>query len=193
MRLSVVAEQTKDYVTEAIRDFLKTFSSPDFEKADVRHLIAGQSNDLGLPDDEHDFCVFYPISSVRRGTTIEDLESDGETMALHEYVVLTIQIDVYSLNRYRAQQRAQTYELISRSTVGCSFFKRYGLDLQFADDAQNLSGIDESDKWLYRWSLSFRLGLKKKVVLPVGSFDSVSTRADDIQNVDVKFPPKGKA
>ena len=88
MRLSVVAEQTKDYVTEAIRDFLKTFSSPDFEKADVRHLIAGQSNALGLPDDERDFCVFYPISSVRRGTTIEDLESDGETMALHEYVVL---------------------------------------------------------------------------------------------------------
>lgn len=182
---NVVQEQ----ITEAFRSFLRKFAVPKYFNDDSAHIINGFANDLGLPTDGNDFTVFSPVSMTRRGSTIETLNPLTETLDLHEYIDLVVQVDCYSSSRFDARDRAQAYELVGRSSYGVDHFKQYGLDLQYVEGLQNLTAVMDSDRYVPRWSLTFTLGFKRTLRLTQDGFKFVKV---NIANVDVKFPPKEK-
>lgn len=186
----LVSDVTTDRLTVAVREYLKNFATPEYPNSDARHIVNGFLNDVSLPSDGNEIAVFTPRAMHRHGTTLEGNVSDDGTIRLGEYVEVEVQVDCYSASRYYAQQRAQTYEMVGRSSYGVAHFKKYGLDLLYVDDAQNLTSIMDSDQYVSRWMVTLHIGLKKAVVLQQDGFSAVSISADDIQNVDVKFPPK---
>ena len=58
---------TVDQITKAMRAYLGTYALPKLPKADNQHLLNGFLNDVGLPSDGNDFCVFTPITTERNG------------------------------------------------------------------------------------------------------------------------------
>ena len=178
---------TVDQITKAMRAYLGIYALPKLPKADNQHLLNGFLNDVGLPSDGNDFCVFTSSTTERNGTTIESFDPGGEAVKLNVYFTIAVQVDCYSTNRVTAQQRAQAYEAFARSSYGVQLFKSFGLDLQYADSLQNLTAVMDAGQYVSRWSLTLHFGLKKVLQVQEPSFDSVSV---DIANVDVKFPPK---
>ena len=172
---------------QAVEDFLQVYAVPAL-KDDGRHVIPGYVNDQTLPPDDGDFCVFTPISAVRRGTNIEEWRksADGDKVDYLEYFESVWQVDCYSTSPVRAMRCATSFETVVRSPVGVEFFKPKGIDCQFADSPSNLSGLLDSGKYVSRWMLTMHLGFWKRVSVDFPYFDTLTV---NVKNVDASFPP----
>lgn len=176
--------QSPDFIN-ALVDFIQTFSTPALK--DSAHVLNAFERDITPPSDGNDFCVIQPISRARRGTTVQDWDKEGDdVIRLKEYVDVVYQIDCYSTNIFDAASRAQTFETVARSYAGVDFFKKYGIDCQYADSLQNLSSFVDEGQYTTRWRVLLHLGYWRVVTLDQ---DFIYGADVDVHNVDVRFPP----
>lgn len=173
-------------IYKAVKDFeLLLFS--DLEDAQI---FAGNQNNLSLPP-TREYIINTIINHRNIGTPVQSMEWNEETQAssliLAQPVELMMQIDAYSNSPEKARLRAETVTVVGRSVPGVDFFARYGLSTLFADDAKNLTGVGDENQFVQRWMTTLHLIYTHRVQLDVDSFSAVKV---DVQNVDVKFPPK---
>lgn len=184
--MTAVVDITQAQLFAGVERFLIQYATPPIED-DGLHVIPGNANDQSLPADGGDFCVFTPIFFGRKGTNVEDWETEPiDALRYSEFVETVWQVDCFSRSMVRAQQLAQTYELIARSEAGVNFFKPLYIDCLFAENVRNLSLIVDSKKYVARWSLELHLGCWKQVQV---QFDYFTSATVNVVNVDVKFPP----
>ena len=182
----IAEDVTEMTFAKAMYAFLTEFSTPEL---DLEHIMNGFENDVTLPPDGNDFAVFRPLSVRRRGTNSETYEKDPDgrdIMTVGSYQEMLIQVDFYSKNWRDAQRRAQTIECVARSSYGPAFFNQFGLDCLYADEAQNLTAVMDSRKFVSRWSLILHVGHWKRVEIPQDFF---TTAAPLVTEVGVKFKP----
>ena len=125
---------------------------------------------------------------MRHGTTSEDYDPDGETLALHELNEVVVKVDCYadSTNStqddaiLRAQIRANNLNTLFRSSVAPDFFKRYGISALYADDAQNTTLVSDSQQYLHRWTVNLHLCFKSSVVVPQPGFTKMGVKMNSI-------------
>lgn len=181
-----VVDVSQAQLFSAVEGFLLNFSTPPITN-DGNHIIPGFTNDQSLPNDGGDFCIYTPISMVRRGTDVEEWFKDTtDAINYNEYVESIWQIDCYSKSPAYAQQRVQTYETIMRSPAGVAYFSPLYVDCLFADSPRNLSMILDSKKYRSRWSIELHLGFWKQVQIQFDYFTSITPELID---VDAKFKP----
>lgn len=194
----------------ALYEFLTTYITPAIEPTQI---LAGDQQNMVLPENE-DYVIYTVLGLTRHGTTSEDYDPDGETLALHELNEVVVKVDCYadSTNStqddaiLRAQIRANNLNTLFRSSVAPDFFKRYGISALYADDAQNTTLVSDSNQYLHRWTVSLHLCFKSSVVVPQPGFtkmgikmNSIITAAEaeadpiasgklQVADVDVKIP-----
>lgn len=194
----------------ALYEFLTTYITPAI---DSTQILAGDQQNMVLPENE-DYVIYTVSGLTRRGTTSEDYDPDGETLALHELNEVVVKVDCYadSTNStqddaiLRAQIRANNLNTLFRSSVAPDFFKHYGISALYADDAQNTTLVSDSNQYLHRWTVSLHLCFKSSVVVPQPGFtkmgikmNSIITAAEaeadpiaagklQVADVDVKIP-----
>ena len=194
----------------ALYAFLCTYITPAIEPTQI---LAGDQQNMVLPENE-DYVIYTVSGLTRHGTTSEDYDPDGETLALHELNEVVVKVDCYadSTNStqddaiLRAQIRANNLNTLFRSSVAPDFFKRYGISALYADDAQNTTLVSDSQQYLHRWTVSLHLCFKSSVVVPQPGFtkmdikmNSIITAAEaeadpiaagklQVADVDVKIP-----
>ena len=194
----------------ALYEFLATYLTPAI---DPTQILAGDQQNMVLPENE-DYIIFTIVSQMRHGTTSEDYDPDGETLALHELNEVVVKVDCYadSTNStqddaiLRAQIRANNLNTLFRSSVAPDFFKHYGISALYADDAQNTTLVSDSQQYLHRWTVNLHLCFKSSVVVPQPGFtemgikmNSIITAAEaeadpiaagklQVADVDVKIP-----
>nr|DAH90063.1 MAG TPA: tail completion protein [Caudoviricetes sp.] len=176
---------TKSQLMESLQDFALEFATPAL--VDVDHAVIGFVNNATPPKDGNDFVVITPLSQTRVGTNAEsDDDPTSDTVTLSEYVQCEIQLDCYSRKRKNARLRAQTYETIARSGPGARFFRRYGIDCQFASPCQNLTAVMDSGQYVSRWTTTLTVGFWKQVSTGQDYFTDVKP---ELVNVDIRFKP----
>ena len=194
----------------ALYAFLCTYITPAIEPTQV---LAGDQQNMVLPENE-DYVIYTVSGLTRHGTTSEDYDPDGETLALHELNEVVVKVDCYadSTNStqddaiLRAQIRANNLNTLFRSSVAPDFFKSYGISALYADDAQNTTLVSDSQQYLHRWTVNLHLCFKSSVVVPRPGFtkmgikmNSIITAAEaeadpiaagklQVADVDVKIP-----
>lgn len=168
----------------ALYEFLTTYITPAI---DPTQILAGDQQNMVLPENE-DYIIFTVVSQMRHGTTSEDYDPDGETLALHELNEVVVKVDCYadSTNStqddaiLRAQIRANNLNTLFRSSVAPNFFKRYGISALYADDAQNTTLVSDSQQYLHRWTVSLHLCFKSSVVVPQPGFTKMDVKMNSI-------------
>lgn len=168
----------------ALYEFLTTYITPAI---DPTQILAGDQQNMVLPENE-DYIIFTIVSQMRHGTTSEDYDPDGETLALHELNEVVVKVDCYadSTNStqddtiLRAQIRANNLNTLFRSSVAPDFFKRYGISALYADDAQNTTLVSDSQQYLHRWTVNLHLCFKSSVVVPQPGFTKMDVKMNSI-------------
>ena len=168
----------------ALYEFLTTYITPAIEPTQV---LAGDQQNMVLPENE-DYVIYTVSSLTRHGTTSEDYDPDGETLALHELNEVVVKVDCYadSTNStqddaiLRAQIRANNLNTLFRSSVAPDFFKRYGISALYADDAQNTTLVSDSQQYLHRWTVNLHLCFKSSVVVPQPGFTKMDVKMNSI-------------
>ena len=168
----------------ALYEFLTTYITPAIEPTQV---LAGDQQNMVLPENE-DYVIYTVSGLTRHGTTSEDYDPDGETLALHELNEVVVKVDCYadSTNStqddaiLRAQIRANNLNTLFRSSVAPDFFKRYGISALYADDAQNTTLVSDSQQYLHRWTVSLHLCFKSSVVVPQPGFTKMGIKMNSI-------------
>ena len=194
----------------ALYEFLTTYITPAIDPSQV---LTGDQQNMVLPENE-DYIIFTVVSQMRHGTTSEDYDPDGETLALKELNEVTVKVDCYadSTNSseddaiLRAQIRANNLHTLFRSSVAPEFFRRYGISALYADDATNTTLVSDSNQYLHRWSVNLHLSFKNTVTVPQPGFtemkvvmNSIVTREEaekdpigagklHVCDVDIKIP-----
>ena len=168
----------------ALYEFLTTYITP---KIDPTQILAGDQQNMVLPENE-DYVIYTVSGQIRHGTTSEDYDPDGETLALHELNEVVVKVDCYadSTNStqddaiLRAQIRANNLNTLFRSSVAPDFFKSYGISALYADDAQNTTLLSDSQQYLHRWTVNLHLSFKSSVVIPQPGFTAMKVKMNSI-------------
>ena len=175
---------------EAVYKAVKDFELLLFSDMDATQIVAGNQNNLALPP-TRDYIINTIIDHRNIGTPVQTMEWNEETQAasliLAQLVEMTVQIDAYSDSPERARLRAETITVVGRSVPGTDFFAGYGLSTLYGDDARNLTGVVDENQYVQRWMTTLHLTYTHRLQLDVDAFSTVGV---DVQNVDVKFPPK---
>ena len=104
-------------------------------------------------------------------------------------VLVDVQVDFYA---DYAAQNAQMLEIASRSYMGTNYFKAAGVDVRVctAQNPRNLTGIDASNQYEERWSVTITAEINSEIAQKLPWFEDVTLKA--IKNVDVYFPPSAE-
>jgi hypothetical protein len=108
------------------------------------------------------------------------------TDSLTALVLVDVQVDFYA---DYAAQNAQMLEIASRSYMGTNYFKATGVDVRVctAQNPRNLTGIDASNQYEERWSVTITVEINSALVQSLPWFEDVTWK--QFKNVDVYFPP----
>lgn len=172
---------------QAVFDYIKTYAAP---VVDEENIIWGNQNDISLPATD-DFILFSPLYAIRHGTGEEQYDPVAGTITLSETIEIPVQIDCYANTEsgsdgMYAFMRAQSLETVSRSVLGPMHFKKYGLNILYADNARNLTFTDEDSRLHPRWSVTIHLTVRSVIQTAQEFFDSVWVR---LIEVDTHFRP----
>jgi hypothetical protein len=158
---------------------------------DGKRVFRGQQSRMVLPK-SGSYCIYTPIMRRRRGTNAyafdasdkPDDENGVDTMTA--LVLVDVQVDLYGAD---AAQNAQMLEIASRSYMGTNYFKASGVDVRVctAENPRNLTGIDMSDQYEQRWSVTIVTEINSALTQDLPWFEDVTYRV--FKNVDVYFPP----
>ena len=179
-----------------------SFSEADFMTALHGYIVAvtgldgsrvfrGNQSRIVLPKNGA-YCIYTPIIRQRRGTNIYNFDAEGlpddknGADSMTALVLVDVQTDFYADN---AAQNAQMIEIASRSYMGSNYFKAKGLDVRVctADNPRNLTGIDESNQYEERWTVTLTTEINSSYITDLPWFEDVTLKA--FKNVDVYFPP----
>lgn len=173
-------------------------------------VFRGNQSRMVLPK-KGAYCIYTPIIRKRRGTNLLTFNAEGYpdnkngADTLTALVLIDVQVDFFADN---AAENAQSLEIASRSYYGTDYFKKNQFDVRVvtAESPRNLTGIDASDQYETRWSVTitaevnsswvtdlpwfedvhFRRAVK---VIPPGGGEPVTEYRDGFVNVDAEFPP----
>jgi hypothetical protein len=154
-------------------------------------VFRGNQSRMVLPK-KGAYCIYTPIIRQRRGTNLYNFDAEGlpddknGTDSLTALVLVDVQVDFYADG---AAQNAQMLEIASRSYMGTNYFKASGVDVRVctADNPRNLTGIDESNQYEERWSVTITTEINSALVQKLPWFEDVTWK--QFKNVDVYFPP----
>ena len=158
---------------------------------DGGRIFRGNQSRMVLPKSGA-YCIYTPIIRQRRGTNCYDFNAAGlpddknGADTITALVLVDVQADFYDEN---AAQNAQMLEIASRSYMGTNYFKASGVDVRVctAENPRNLTGIDESNQYEERWSVTITTEINAAIVNSLPWFEDVTYKA--FKNVDVYFPP----
>jgi len=154
-------------------------------------VFRGNQSRLVLPK-KGAYCIYTPILRQRRGTNIYDFDAAGlpddknGADSITALVLVDVQVDFYADG---AAQNAQMLEIASRSYMGTNYFKAAGVDARVctAENPRNLTGIDASNQYEERWSVTITVEINSTLVIDLPWFEDVTLK--NFKNVDVYFPP----
>ena len=168
---------------------------------DAARIFRGNQSRMVLPK-KGSYCIYTPIIRQRRGTTLlhfdaQDMDDDTNGIdTLTALVLVDVQVDFYMDN---AAQNAQSLEIASRSYYGTEYFKQDGVEVRVvsAQSPRNLTGIDASDQYAERWSVTITVEINSAWTTDLPWFEDVhfrrklpdGTYTDGFINVDAEFPP----
>jgi hypothetical protein len=154
-------------------------------------VFRGNQSRMVLPK-KGAYCIYTPIIRQRRGTNLYRFDAEGlpddknGTDSLTALVLIDVQVDFYA---DYAAQNAQMLEIASRSYMGTNYFKAAGVDVRVctAQNPRNLTGIDASNQYEERWSVTITAEINSALIQKLPWFEDVTMKA--LKNVDVYFPP----
>ena len=169
-------------------------------------IFRGNQSRMVLPKSGA-YCIYTPIIRQRRGTNVYAFDAEGlpdnengvDTMTA--LILIDVQVDFYADN---ASANAQALEIASRSYIGTDYFKGEGVDVRVvtAQNPRNLTGIDASNQYEERWSVTITTEVNSSITANLPWFEDVHFRrqtgttpsgepiySDGIVNVDAEFPP----
>ena len=154
-------------------------------------VFRGNQSRMVLPKNGA-YCIYTPIIRQRRGTNCYDFDATGYpdnkngVDSMTALVLVDVQVDFYAEG---AAQNAQMLEIASRSYMGTNYFKAAGVDVRActADNPRNLTGIDASNQYEERWTVTITTEINCGITNDLPWFEDFTF--DGIKNVDVWFPP----
>ena len=150
------------------------------------------------------YCINTPIIRQRRGTNVYNFDATGKpdnkngVDTITALVLIDVQVDFYADD---AMRHAQALEIASRSYIGTDYFKLRNKPLSvrvcMATNPRNLTGIDQSNQYEQRWSVTITAEVNTSITNDLPWFEDVhfrrklpdGTYADGFINVDAEFPP----
>lgn len=158
---------------------------------DGARVFRGNQSRMVLPKNGA-YCIYTPIIRQRRGTNVYDFDAAGlpddenGTDTITALILVDVQVDFYA---DYASQNAQMLEIASRSYMGTNYFKAAGVDVRVctAQNPRNLTGIDASNQYEERWSVTITAEINSAITKNLPWFEDVTMKA--LKNVDVFFAP----
>lgn len=140
------------------------------------------------------YCIYTPIIRQRRGTNLYSFDAAGlpdnknGVDSITALILIDVQVDFYADG---AAQNAQALEIASRSYIGTNYFKQLDTPVNVrvctAENPRNLTGIDASNQYEERWSVTITTEINSAYTELLPWFEDFNFVA--IKNVDVYFPP----
>lgn len=154
-------------VLDAVNDYILQFTDVEQDK-----LFRGYQNRSVLPQTQ-DYTLFYTEGNERIGTNVDEVQ-DFKTIvkALREYVV---NIDFCGESQELVEERATSLSVLGRSFLSCNFFKTYGINFSYADEAQYLPFVDDTEQYVHRY----------RIVLHLTRWDNVEVNSQTAINAEV--------
>ena len=160
---------------------------------DSARIFRGNQSRMVLPK-KGAYCIYTPLFRRRRGTNlykfdaVEKPDDKNGVDSLTALVLVDVQVDFYEEN---AAQNAQALEITSRSYYGTDYFKMLETPVEVrvvsSETPRNLTGIDASDQYAERWSVTIICEINSVWTTELPWFEDVTYKA--FKNVDVFFPP----
>lgn len=175
-------------INKAVYLFLQKYAVPAVPAVNI---YRGYANRVSLPKGTNEYIIFNVLSHTRHGTNIDTFDASkaltGEdgTITTCELVEVEVQIDCYS-DSDAGRQRATAIEMMARSPYAVQFFKQFGMSCLYADDVRDLTGVTDSDQFVYRHMVTLHLTYTAVISQKLPWFDAVNV---NLKNVDVVFPP----
>ena len=137
------------------------------------------------------YCIYTPLFRRRVGTNLYNFDAkdcDDDTNGidtLTALVLVDVQVDFYATD---AAANAQALEIASRSYYGTTYFKTNKIDVRVctADTPRNLTGIDASDQYEERWSVTITAEVNASWTADLPWFEDFSLIT---RNVSEDIPP----
>lgn len=161
---------------KGVYDFLSKYIYPAI---DPECVIYGNQNNITLPENTNDYCIFYVENGMQTSTTIEEYDPENERLTLHGKKEIIVRVDCYAKSENGqindiALQRAQNLQTIFRSSVGVRQFKELGLVPLYADDPNDTTlNSNDSDNYLYRWTVKLHCYLNHSITVSEEGFNKV--------------------
>lgn len=161
---------------KGVYDFLSKYLYPAI---DPDCVIYGNQNNITLPPDTNEYCIFYIENGAQSATTIEEYDPKNEKLTLHGKKEIIVRVDCYAKSENGqindiALQRAQNLQTIFRSSVGVRQFKELGLVPLFADDPNDTTlNSNDSDNYLFRWTVKLHCYLNHSITVSEEGFNKV--------------------
>ena len=163
-----------DFVdVKGVYDFLIKYIYPAI---DPECVIYGNQNNITLPSETNEYCIFYIENGTQSATTIEEYDANNERLTLHGKKEIIVRVDCYA-NSVNGQinnialQRTQNLQTIFKSSVGVRQFKELGLVPLYADDPNDTTlNSSDSDNYLYRWTIKLHCYLNHSITVSEEGF-----------------------
>lgn len=163
-----------DFVdVKGVYDFLIKYIYPAI---DPECVIYGNQNNITLPPETNEYCIFYIENGTQSATTIEEYDPNNELLTLHGKKEIIVRVDCYA-NSVNGQinnialQRVQNLQTIFKSSVGVRQFKELGLVPLYADDPNDTTlSSSDSDNYLYRWTVKLHCYLNHSITVSEEGF-----------------------
>lgn len=174
---------------------------------DGKVIFQGNQSRMVLPKSGA-YCIYTPLLRQRRGTNLYDFDAAGlpdnknGTDNITALILVDVQCDFYETD---AMQNAQALEIASRSYLGTDYFKQNNISVRVvtADAPRNLTGIDASNQYAERWTVTVTAEVNSAITNMLPWFEDVHIRhhvhgtepplyIDGIINVDSEFPPSAE-
>lgn len=164
-----------DFVdVKGVYDFLIKYIYPTI---DAECVIYGNQNNITLPPETNEYCIFYIENGTQSATTIEEYDANNELLTLHGKKEIIIRVDCYA-NSVNGQinnialQRVQNLQTIFKSSVGVRQFKELGLVPLYADDPNDTTlNSSDSDNYLFRWTVKLHCYLNHSITVSEEGFN----------------------
>ena len=159
---------------KGVYDFLIKYIYPAI---DPECVIYGNQNNITLPPETNEYCIFYVENGTQSATTIEEYDANNELLTLHGKKEIIVRVDCYA-NSVNGQinnialQRAQNLQTIFKSSVGVRQFKELGLVPLYADDPNDTTlNSNDSENYLYRWTVKLHCYLNHSITVSEEGFN----------------------
>lgn len=161
---------------KGVYDFLSKYLYPAI---DPDCVIYGNQNNINLPPNTNEYCIFYIENGMQTATTIEEYDPEKEQLTLHGKKEIIVRVDCYAKSENGqindvALQRAQNLQTIFRSSVGVRQLKEIGLVPLYADDPNDTTlNSNDSDNYLFRWTVKLHCYLNHSITVSEEGFNKV--------------------